>query len=210
MTESTHEQAQLAEAPTAPMKASTGSTRRALLEPPGGLLMWLVVTLELVTFGIIILVLVSFRRSEATVFQAGQRLLDPRFGLAMTITLLTSGWLIAEAVHAVRLDRISRARWFYAGGILVGIGFVVLKISDFASKARAGIGLGDDFGTAYFLASGFHLLHVLVGLGMLISVAARLGRKPFEDEETAIAGTALFWHMCDIAWLFLFPLFYVR
>ena len=55
-----------------------------------------------------------------------------------------------------------------------------------------------------------HLVHVLIGLGMLLFVATRLGRKPFEDEETAVAGTALFWHMCDIAWLFLFPLFYVR
>lgn len=186
------------------------ASTRALLEPPGGLLMWIVVTLELVTFGIIFVLLASFRTSEAAVFEAGQRLLDPNFGLGLTITLLTSGWLVAEAVHAVRLERVGRARGFYAAGILVGVGFVGLKVYDFASKSSAGLSLGDDFGAAYLLATGFHLLHVLIGLAMLVSVATRLGKKPFEDDETAVAGTALFWHMCDIAWLFLFPLFYVR
>ncbi len=184
--------------------------RRALEDPPGGVLMWIVVTLELLTFGIVFVLLGLFRHTEAAVFAAGQQLLNPHVGLLMTIMLLTSGWLVAEAVHAVRSDKIARARGFYAGGILVGVGFVGIKLYDFSSKIGAGLGLGDDFGAAYFLASGFHLLHVVIGLVMLLFVATRVGRKPFEDEETAIAGTALFWHMCDIAWLFLFPIFYVR
>ena len=184
--------------------------RRPLEDPPGGLLMWIVVTLELLTFGIIFVLLGIFRNSEPAVFAAGQQLLNPRFGLLMTIMLLTSGWLVAEAVHAVRGKKFARARGLYVGGILVGVGFVGLKLYDFSSKIGAGLGLGDDFGAAYFLASGFHLLHVVIGLVMLLFVATRVGRKPFEDEETAIAGTALFWHMCDIAWLFLFPIFYVR
>ena len=188
----------------------TASTRRLLDDPPGGILMWIVVTLELLTFGIGFVMLAVFRTSEAAIFAAGQRLLATRFGLLMTLTLLTSGWLVSEAVHAVRLEHIARARGLYAGGILVGVGFVGLKIYDFSNKIGAGLGLGDDFGAAYFLASGFHLLHVVIGLAMLLSVATRVGRTPFEDEETAIAGTALFWHMCDIAWLFLFPIFYVR
>ena len=62
-------------------------------------------------------------------------------------------------MHAVRLEHIARARGLYAGGILVGVGFVGLKIYDFSNKIGAGLGLGDDFGAAYFLASGFHLLH---------------------------------------------------
>lgn len=182
---------------------------RALLEPPGGILMWIVVTLELVTFGIILLIVTRFRASEPSVFAAGQRLLDPSFGLGLTLLLLTSGWLVAEAVHSVRLDRLTRARWFYAAGIGMGLVFVGLKVYDYVVKRALGLGLNDDFGAAYTLATGFHLAHVLVGLVMLVYVATRVGRKPFEQEETAVAGTALFWHMCDIAWLFLFPVFYV-
>lgn len=181
---------------------------RSLTDPPGGVLMWIVFALEAITFSIIFVILASFRSGEA--FEAGQRALDPTFGLVLTVTLLTSGWLVAEGVHAYRKNRIDRARRYYAGGIAIGLGFVGLKVFDFVSKSSAGLGLGDDFGTAYFLATGFHFVHVLIGLAMLVWVAARMGRKPFEDAETAVAGTALFWHMCDIAWLFLFPLFYVR
>ena len=169
--------------------------------------MWIVVTLELVTFAMIFALIAMFRANHPDVFHEGRRLLDPRFGLLLTLTLLTSGWLVAEAVHAFRGDHIVRARRFYALGITVGVAFVVLKVYDFSVKMGAGMSLSDDFGAAYLLASSFHLAHVLVGLGMLISVAVRVGREPFEDAETAIAGTALFWHMCDIAWLFLFPLF---
>lgn len=192
----------------APTRAS--ATLRHLSDPPGGVLMWIVVLLELVTFSMIFVMLGVFRSGDAAAFETGQRSLDPAFGLALTVTLLTSGWLVAEAVHAYRTEHVTRARRYYAAGILVGLGFVGLKVFDFVAKSRAGLGLGSDFGAAYFLATGFHFVHVLVGLVMLVSVARRLGRQRFEDPETAVAGTALFWHMCDIAWLFLFPLFYVR
>jgi nitric oxide reductase NorE protein len=186
------------------------ASRRALTDPPGGVLMWIVFTLELITFSIIFVMLGSFRSGEAAVFEAGQRALDPTFGLVLTVTLLTSGWLVAEGVHAHRVDDVDRARRYFAGGIAIGLAFVGLKVFDFVSKSSAGLGLDGDFGTAYFLATGFHFVHVVIGLSMLVWVAARMGRKPFEDAETSVAGTALFWHMCDIAWLFLFPLFYVR
>ncbi|MGM0575502.1 MAG: cytochrome c oxidase subunit 3 [Myxococcota bacterium] len=182
--------------------------RRPLLEPPGGILMWLVVALELVTFAMVFVYVAHFRKTEVEAFAAGQALLDPASGLAQTLALLTSGWLIAEAVHAWRGDRIRRARRFYAVGIAAGLAFVGLKIADYAAKSAAGLSLSDDFGAAYFLTTGFHFVHVLVGLLMLLYAATRIGRKPFEDAEMAVAGTALFWHMCDVAWFFLFPLFY--
>lgn len=182
----------------------------AWLRPPGGLLMWIVVTLELVTFSLVFVVVAATRAGDPEVFAAGQALLDPRLGLALTVALLTSGWLAAEAVHAVRGGRIPRARRFYAASVAAGLAFVVLKVLDYVTKSQAGLHLGDDFGSMYLLATGFHFAHVLVGLAMLAYVGLRLGRAPFEDEETAVAGTALFWHMCDIAWFFLFPLFYAR
>ncbi len=182
--------------------------RRLLTDPPGGVLMWIVVSLELVTFSIVFVMIGSLRSEQPALFASGQRLLDPAFGLALTLMLLTSGWLIAEAVHAVRAHRIGRARAYYSFGILFGVAFVAMKVFDFVGKGGA-LSLGDDFGAAYLLATGFHFAHVLVGLAMLTYVALKLGRRPFDDEETAVAGTGLFWHMCDLAWLFLFPLFFV-
>ena len=186
-------------------------TTRELFDPPGGVLMWLVLSLELFAFSMLFVGVAYLRSSQPAVFHAGQSALDPRMGLLLTLTLLTSGWLTAEGVHAFRESRFERARRYYAGASLMGLGFVGLKVYEYASKARAGHGLGaDDFWDLYFLATGFHFIHVLVGLGLIVYVGARVGRTTFEDPETTVGGTALFWHMCDVAWFFLFPLFFAR
>ena len=184
---------------------------RPLLEPPGGSLMWIVVSLELLTFSIVFVLIALLRVGQPALFTQGQGALEPMQGLALTLTLVTSGWFAAEAVHACRAKRFGRARVFYGAAIAGGLFFVGLKLRDYAALASLGHRLGsDDFWDAYFLSTGFHLVHVLVGLVLLIAVAIRVGRTRFEDEETAIAGTALFWHMCDLAWFFLFPLFFAR
>lgn len=190
--------------------ADPRAPQRSLLEPPGGLLMWIIVGLELVTFSFVFGVVAHLRATEPALFAAGQAHLDPRLGVALTLALLTSGWLAAEAVHAFRAGRLVATRRYYAASVGIGLVFVGLKVLDYVEKSRVGLGLDDDFGAAYVLATGFHFAHVLVGLAMLAYVAVRVGRKRFEDTETAVAGTALFWHMCDIAWFFLFPLFYAR
>ncbi len=185
--------------------------RRGLLDPPGGLLLWIVVALELLAFAMIFVAVAHLRRTQGAVFRAGQAALDARGGVALTVALVTSGWLAAEGVHAFRASRLERARACHAGAVGAGVAFVALKALDYASKARAGLGLGvNDFWDYYFLATGFHFVHVLVGLALLAYVGARMGRARFEDPESAVAGTALFWHMCDLAWFFLFPLFYAR
>ena len=184
---------------------------RALDDPPGGVLMWLIVAVELVAFAIVLVLVALLRAEQPEVFRAGQDALSPATGVLLTLALLTSGWLAAEAVHAHRAGQLARSRRFFGGAILTGLGFVGLKVAAPAMKLRAGHRLGtDDFWDAYLLGTGFHFAHVLVGLGLLVWVFLRIGRGRFEDEETAIAGTALFWHMCDVAWFFLFPLFFAR
>jgi len=187
------------------------STTRELLDPPGGLLMWMVFALEIFAFAMLFVGVAYLRRTQPALFHAGQAALDARMGLALTLALVTSGWLTAEGVHAFRASRFERARRFYGGAVLMGLVFVGLKISEYTSKSSAGYGLGvNDFWDLYFLATGFHFIHVLVGLGLIAYVGARVGKTTFEDPETTVGGTALFWHMCDLAWFFLFPLFFAR
>lgn len=182
-----------------------------LARPPGGILMWIVVGVELLAFGMVFVLISALRTVDPGAFAAAQRELDPAMGLAMTFALLTSGWLAAEAVHAFRASRIARARGWFAASALTGIAFVGLKIADYAAKYRVGHGLGSgDFWDAYLLGTGFHFAHVIVGVALLSYVSAGLGRVRWSDAETTVVGAALFWHMCDIAWFFLFPLFYVR
>ena len=193
------------------LPAPSPTSRRALFDPPGGVLFWMIVSLELVTFLLAFVWVAMLRLEQADAFRAAQSALDLRGGLLLTLSLVTSGWLLAEAVHAFRLGSLARARRFHRGGVVFGLVFVAIKIADYVAKHAAGHWLGAGaFWDAYVLATGFHFAHVLVGLVMLVTVGRRLDRSRFEDPEAAVAGTALFWHMCDVAWFFLFPLFYAR
>jgi len=181
-----------------------------LEDPPGGVLPWVVVGLELLTFAILLVLVAMLRRNAPGAFAEHQRFLDPRMGLSFTLLLVTSGAMAAQGVHHFRLGAMDLTRrWFMAAGALGGV-FMVLKLSDFAHHASHGGVLGaSDFWDAYLLSTGFHLLHVMVGVFLLLFVSWRLGRGGFQDTETAVAGAALFWHLCDAVWFFLFPLFFV-
>ena len=130
---------------------------RALDDPPGGVLFWLIVGLELVAFAIVLGLVAALRRADPVGFHEVHVALDPRLGLALTALLFGSGWAVAEAVHAFRHDAIARARRAYVLGLVLGLGFVVLKVWDFVHKVQAGHGLGaSDAWDAYLLATGFH------------------------------------------------------
>lgn len=181
---------------------------RPLDAPPGGVLMWLIVGLELVTFAIALVMIAALRASEPALFAVGQASLSPAVGLALTLLLVSSGALAAEAVHAARGGRFERAQAFFGAAIALGLGFVGLKVFDTRAHLDAGHGLGSsDFWDAYLLGTGFHFVHVLVGLLLLAGVA--VGLKKSRDPEL-VAAVALFWHLCDLAWFFLFPLFFAR
>lgn len=184
---------------------------RSLDAPPGGVLLWLVVGLELVTFAMVFGLIAHQRASSAERFAEEQATLSLPLGLALTVVLVTSGALAAQAVHLFREGRRAASRRWFLASAGVGALFVALKVIDSVGHLRAGFRLGtSDFWDAYWLGTGFHGLHVVVGLGLLVGVAARVDRAKFDDEETAVAGSALFWHLCDVAWFFLFPLFFAR
>ena len=189
----------------------TATAKRALDDPPGGPLLWIIVALELLTFTMVFVVLAVFRNRQPELFSTGQDALDPHLGLTLTLVLVSSGALAASGVHAFRRERPTRARRLFFGAAATGIVFVIVKAFDYRAHAAAGHGLGtDDFWDAYILATSFHLAHVLVGIVLLVAVGRRIGRTIQQGEETAVAGSALFWHMCDAVWFFLFPLFYAR
>ncbi len=81
--------------------------------------------------------------------------------------------------------------------------FVAITIVEYAVKAKAGIGLETDtFFTLYFLLTGFHLVHVLLGI-VVIAAAAR-----HDSSENLRTGMA-FWHMVDLVWVAMYPLIYL-
>ena len=83
--------------------------------------------------------------------------------------------------------------------------------SEYRQKAAHGIQFGEDtFFTLYYLLTGFHFVHVLVAVVLLgvLARSVRLGHSHAGDHQNFEAG-AVFWHMCDLIWLLLYPVIYL-
>lgn len=178
--------------------------------PPGGILLWIIIFLELITFGIALVAMVHNAHKEPDVFHNSRLLLNPTYGLVNTIFLLTSGFLMAVAVQQFRIGNLKRFQKFLVGTVVFGLLFLVVKSIEYSSKIDAGLGLGhNDFFTFYWMLTLFHVIHVIVGLVILTSLF--FGTKKVKSTTTIedIEASAAFWHMCDLIWLLLFPIIYL-
>jgi cytochrome c oxidase subunit 3 len=125
-----------------------------------------------------------------------------------TLLLLTSSVTMQLGVRSARGgDRSRLVRWLGLTLLLGGI-FVLIQGYEFATN---GFGLGSGvFGSTFYILTGFHGAHVLVGLTFIAIVAnrARLGLVSAEH-HTAVESTSYYWHFVDVVWLFLFSTLYV-
>ena len=102
------------------------------------------------------------------------------------------------------------SRWI-GGAILTGVLFTVLKGVEYADKFSHGIAFGqDEFFTLYFILTGFHLAHVLVAVVLLcfMVMGIRSGKYNAENYFDVESG-GVFWHMCDLIWLLVYPIIYL-
>lgn len=175
----------------------------ALSDLPGHPMMWVLILTEVVTFGLLIATFSVTRIIHPDIFAAGQAQLDPVLGGINTLVLITSGWLAALSVEAGASGRRGMVRLLLAASAALGCMFVVIKVVEYAAKARVGIGLETDtFFTLYFLLTGFHLLHVVLGIVILAAVWLH------DSTDNLKTGTA-FWHMVDLVWVVMYPLIYL-
>jgi len=175
----------------------------ALSELPGHPMMWVLILTEVVTFGLLFMTFAVTGAVHHDIFAAGRAQLDPVLSGINTLVLITSGWLAALAVEARSVGRRGTARLQLGGAMALGFVFIVIKLAEYVAKAQAGIGLESDmFFTLYFLLTGFHLLHVLLGIVILAAVALS------DSVENLKTGTA-FWHMVDLVWVVMYPLVYL-
>lgn len=193
------------------MKEAPAIEADAAWEPPGGVLVWIIVFLEVITFGAGIGVFLFQARDHAAEFQRGHELLNQPLAFINTLVLLTGGWCMANGVVALRCGLQAPALRWVRLAILTGLAFAVLKGIEYAEKVRHGIGFADDaFFTLYFLLTGFHLMHVLVAVVLLLFMARGIqsGRYHGSDHEN-VEASGIFWHMCDLIWLLLYPVIYL-
>lgn len=181
---------------------------KSIYEPPGGILLWMIIMVELLTFGIALIVLVASAGKDPGGFHESARHLNRTFGAVNTIFLLTSGYFMAMAVRRYKQEAFGGAARAINFALLGGLLFVLLKGFEYHEKIDAGLVLGyNSFFNFYWLLTGFHLIHVLVGMIILFFIRRGIakGSSSLEDVE---AGAA-FWHMCDLIWLLLFPTLYL-
>jgi nitric oxide reductase NorE protein len=175
----------------------------ALSGLPGNPIMWVLILSELAVFGAFLAGFAGARLGAPEVFAASQARLDRLAGGLNTLVLVTSGLCAALAVAAIAEARVRRARLWLAGAGALGVVFLAIKAVEYADKAAQGIGLETNtFFTLYYLMTGFHALHVVMGLIILAIVAWKC------SHETLETGAA-FWHMVDLIWVLLYPVLYL-
>lgn len=187
---------------------SKHNTTQAL---PGDLAMWIFILAELAAFTLFILAFTVTQMLYPEMFAAGRAELDPSTGFAMTVGLLSSGFLAALAVERVRVNQARQAAVLIVAAIASAMVYVVLKFSEYSHLANAGFDLEYNmFFTLYWLLTLFHFLHVWLGLFVLAFLAWRCFRLGFDAQNrSGMESGVMYWHMIDLAWVIIFPLVYL-
>ncbi|WP_435405276.1 cytochrome c oxidase subunit 3 [Mycolicibacterium farcinogenes] len=175
---------------------------------PGDGHMWVMVLGDLVIFGAYFLIYMVHRSFAADAFLASQSHLNVTLGVVNTIILLTSSLFVANSVHAARAGKPALAiRMTFAGGIL-GVLFVIVKAYEWSTELRDGLTVSNSFFSFYYVLTGVHMLHVLLGL-VILGISVRELRAVERQRVSLVEQGAVYWHMVDLLWVVIFGLLYV-
>lgn len=177
---------------------------------PGDLAMWFFILAEITVFSILILAFAVTQRLQPQLFAEGRAALDASMGLALTLSLLTSGFFAALAVIRVRHGHAGAGVLLLAALLSASV-YVWLKLGEYAHLVALGLDVEHDtFFTLYWLLTGFHFLHVLLGMAIIAFMTLRAFRGHYRpDNCSGLESGALYWHMVDLVWVLLFPLVYL-
>ena len=151
------------------------------------------------------------RSAEVTLFDQSAGQLAPRVGVLNTLILVTSGLCIALAVDAARKGLANITRRWIAASFFIGAGFAISKVLEYSDKISHGITMHtNDFFMFYYALTGAHFLHYLGGMGALIYIYVRCAHEQVDGRFFGtVEAVALYWHMVDLLWIFIFPLLYL-
>jgi cytochrome c oxidase subunit III len=183
--------------------------------------MWVFLATEVLFFGGLFTAYTIYRTTYPDLFARASEHSNLLLGTINTAVLLTSSLFMVFAVHAAKAGRKGPALGFLGLTILLALAFLSLKGVEYSQHISEGLLPGTRFRTdlprqlelffwLYFVMTGLHALHVLIGIGVLsvISIMILFTNRCTEHSHRAeIAG--LYWHFVDVVWVFLYPLFYL-
>ncbi len=194
--------------------------------------MWLFLVTEILLFSGMFVAYAVYRSWHPEVFAQASELLDWRLGALNTVVLLASSFTVALSIHFIQkgekekvvvlliLTLVCAAIFMgvkfveYSGkfshGVFPGAGFEPHGIVDGKDYSKYDIPFAPQFFSIYFVMTGIHGIHVLVGMGLFGWLITRVARGHFSPQwYTPVELTGLYWHLVDIIWIFLFPLLYL-
>jgi nitric oxide reductase NorE protein len=183
----------------------------APLDAPGEAGLWVFVLGDMSIFGIFFLAFMVENRADRSGFAAESRELLVTIGVVNTLVLLASSYLVVLAVHAHRAGVTNRAARLVLGAMACGALFAVLKAVEYSTEIADGhTARSSLFFTFYFILTGIHLLHVLIGT-VLLSIWRRRAGSGARWTATGgfVEGCAVYWHMVDLLWIVIFTLVYL-
>lgn len=197
---------------------------------------WLFLGSEVLFFGGLFAAYAVFRANHPELFRYAHHFLDWRLGALNTAVLIGSSLSAAWSVRCAQLGQRRGLRATLLSTLLLAATFMVVKYFEYSHKLHNGVGWGaayhpseeilsslppalralpapehlGTFYSIYFLMTGLHGIHVLVGMGLYLWLLGRAGRGDFGPAYyVPVDMVALYWHIVDMIWIFLFPLFYL-
>ena len=183
--------------------------------------MWFFLFTELLLFGGLFIVYSVYRYRNATAFHLAAQELSVFIGTVNTIILLVSSTTIAMSITAIRKQNKKFAVLLLGLTIILGLAFLVNKYFEWGEHFKEHIypgssilalrGHGDVlFYGLYFFMTGLHALHIIIGLIFILVITISILRNRINsDNYVLLENSGLYWHLVDLIWIFLFPLFYL-
>ncbi len=136
---------------------------------------------------------------------------DIPFTSVSSFVLLMSSLTMALAVAAINRGEVKRSQTWLVTTALLGATFIAGQVYEFTTFYREGLGFTTNiFGSAFYTLTGFHGIHVSVGIVMLMSLAVLMARgKLGADRAETVEIIGLYWHFVDIVWILIFTVVYL-
>lgn len=183
--------------------------------------MWLFLFTEMLLFGGLFLLYSVYRSLHPGEFHRAAAGLNLTIGAANTVLLITSSLTMAMSVSALHRGAKGRSLFLQALTISLGAAFLVNKYFEWGEKIGHGLypdgpGLNGStqgevlFYGLYYVMTGLHGLHVLLGVILIAAILfLMLGGRAGGKNPVRLENTGLYWHLVDVIWIYLFPLFYL-